>query len=144
MLAEAEANAQQMLNSAYLQTELLGHAKDYGHDNIGLEFILAPSANLESLVNVPGYKPLSNESFDAVLEVELLRLTLKYSLEMEARARLISTHTGAVLSDSQYNFSSEHHSLDEWMAAGAAPLMEAIQRGQASVTQRTAIGGVCY
>lgn len=129
MLAEAEANAKHMLNSAYLQTELLERAQGYGRDNVDLEFIRIPSADPEVLADKPNYEALSNESIDVVLEVELLRLTLEYSLEMEARARLISVRTGAVLSDNQYSFSSEHHWLDEWIADGAAPLTDAIQRG---------------
>lgn len=129
MLAEAEANAKHMLNSAYLQTELLERAQGYGRDNVDLEFIRIPSADPETLEDKLDYKALSSESIDAILEVELLRVTLEYSLELEARARLISVRTGAVLSDNQYSFSSEHHSLDEWIADGAAPLTDAIQRG---------------
>jgi hypothetical protein len=129
MLAEAEANAQQMLNAAYLQAELIEYAQDYGQANVDLEFIRKPGIDPAALVDKPDYAALANESIDVVLEVELLRLTLEYSLEMEARARLISVQTGVVLSDSQYSFSSEHHRLDEWMASGAAPLSEAIQRG---------------
>jgi len=129
VLTEAEANAQHMLNSAYLQTELLEHAQDYARKNIDLEFIRIPSADPKALAVKPNYKTLSNESIDVVLEVDLLRLSLEYSLEMDARARLISVQTGTVLSDAQYRFSSEHHRLDGWIADGAAPLMEAIQRG---------------
>jgi len=129
VLAEAEANAQHMLNSAYLQTGLLEHAQDYGRKNIDLEFIRIPSADPKALAVKPNYKALSNESIDVVLEVDLLRLSLEYSLEIDARARLISVQTGTVLSDAQYRFASEHHRLDGWIADGAAPLMETIQRG---------------
>lgn len=128
-LAEAEANARHMLNSAYLQTELLEHAQEYGLDNTDLDFIRIPDADSETLANKPDYKALSNDSIDAVLEVELRRFSLEYSLEIDVRARLISTRTGAVLSDGHYKFLSERHKLKEWITDGAAPLTEAIQRG---------------
>jgi hypothetical protein len=129
MLAEAEASAQYMLNSAYLQTQILERVKDYGHDNTNLEFIRMSCADQESLADKPDYTALLDESIDIVLEVELLRLALEDSLKMDARVRLVSAQTGAVLSDSQYRFFSEHHKLKEWLADGAAPLTEAIQRG---------------
>lgn len=125
----AAANARNMLNSAYLQTELLGHAEDYGLDNTDLGFIRIPDADPETLANKPDYKALSDKSIDAVLEVELRRFSLEYSLEIDVRARLISTRTGAVLSDGHYKFLSERHKLKEWIADGAAPLTEAIQLG---------------
>ena len=129
MLAEAEANAQNMLNSAYLQTELLKHAQDYGIDNTDFEFIRMPKSDPETLLDKPDYKVLSDESIDVVLEVELLRFSLEYYLEVEARARLISTQTGTVLSDGYYKFLSEPRRLEEWIANGATPLTETIQRG---------------
>lgn len=129
MLAEAEANAQNMLNSAVLQVELLDRAQSYGSENVDLEFIRLPDSDPETLSDKPDYKDLSAKSIDAVLEVELLRLSMKYSLKIEARARLISTKTGAVLSDGQYTFLSEHHRLEAWLENDASPLTEAIQRG---------------
>jgi hypothetical protein len=129
MLAEAEANANHMLNSAYLQTELLERVKNYGHDNTELEFVRMSFADPKAMVDTPDYSALLEDSIDAVLEVELLRISLKYSLEMEAKVRFISAHTGTILSDSQFKFHSEHHKLDEWIENGAAPLTEAIQRG---------------
>ena len=129
MLAEAEANARDMLNSAYLQTELLEHAQDYGLENTDLEFIRIPSADPETLSDKPDYKSLSDESIDAVLEVELLRFKLEDFLEIEARARLISSQTSEVLSDVNYKFFSERHRLKEWIADDAALLTEAIVSG---------------
>ena len=111
-LAEAEANAQNMLNSAYLQVELLDRAQGYGRENVDLEFIRVPGTDPETLVDKPDYKAFSDKSIDAVLEVELLRLSMERSLKIEARARLISTKTGAVLSDGQYTFLSERHRLE--------------------------------
>jgi hypothetical protein len=129
LLAEAEANAQNMLNSAVLQVELLDRTQSYGSENVNLAFIRLPGTDPETLSDKPDYKDLSAESIDAVLEVELLRLSMKYSLKIEARARLISTKTGVVLSDGQYTFLSEHHRLEAWLANDASPLTEAIQRG---------------
>lgn len=129
MLAEAEANAQNILNSAYLQTELLEHVQDYAIDNTDYQFIRMPKFDPETLSDKPDYKMLSDESIDAVLEVELLRFSLEYYLEVEVRARLISTQTGTVLSDGHYKFLSEPRRLEQWIANGATPLTGAIQRG---------------
>lgn len=129
MLAEAEANAKNMLDSAVLQVELLDRARDYGSENLDLEFIRIPGTDPETLTDKPDYKDLSAKSIDAVLEVELLRLSMKDSLKIEARARLISVNTGAVISDEQYTFLSEHHKLETWLANDAKLLTDAIQRG---------------
>ena len=48
VLAEAEENAQNMLNSAYLQTELLEHAQDYGVDNTDFDVLHMPKDNQET------------------------------------------------------------------------------------------------
>jgi hypothetical protein len=128
-LAEAEASAQNMLNSAYLQVELLDRAQGYGRENVDLEFIRVPGTDSETLVDKPDYKAFSDKSIDAVLEVELLRLSMERSLKIEARARLISTKTGAVLSDEQYTFLSESHRLEFWIANDALLLKEVIERG---------------
>lgn len=135
MLAEAEANAQYMLNSAYLQTQILERVQDYGHDNTNLEFIRMSCADPEAMIDKPDYTALLEESIDAVLEVELLRLSLEDSLSMDARVRLVSAQSGTVLSDSQFKFISERHKPKEWIANGAAPLTEAIQRGLRTIAE---------
>jgi hypothetical protein len=66
---------------------------------------------------------------DFVLEIKLLKVALEESLEIDARARLLSVDTGAVLNDSQYQFLSAPHELSEWMADGAAPLKDTIEYG---------------
>lgn len=104
MLEEAEANAQRMLNEAYLQKIILERVLDYGLEKVDFEFVRIPNADPEGLENKPDYNALLDESVDVVLEVELLRLTLKDSLEMDARARLVLPETGAVLSDNYYKF----------------------------------------
>lgn len=128
-LAEAQANAQAMLDSAYLQTEVLHRARDYGLANVNMEFIEIPSLKLDVSLGPQGYAGVSDKSIDLVLEIDLLRIGLKTSLEIEAQARLVSVRTGDVLSDSHYSFVSERHKLDEWTENGAAPLRNAIQRG---------------
>lgn len=135
MLADAEASARVMLNSAYLQIELLEHAREYALENTNLEFIRMPGADPKTLEDEPDYKVLSAESIDAVLEVELLRFKLEDFLEVEARARLISTQTGEVLGDANYKFLSERHRLKEWIADDAALLTEAIIRGLQSLAE---------
>jgi hypothetical protein len=128
-LADAEESAQNMLNSAYLQVELLDRAQSYGRENVDLEFIRVAGTDPETLVDKPDYKAFSDKSIDVVLEVELLRLSMEYSIKVEARARLISTKTGAVLSDGQYTFLSERHRLESWLANDASLLKKVIERG---------------
>jgi hypothetical protein len=128
-LAEAEANTQAMINSAYLQTEVLQRVQDYGHANVDLEFIRLSSFNPESQENNQAYTDLADQSIDAVLEVELRRISFKYSLEMDARSRLVSTRTGDVLTKNKHVFKSESRSLNEWTENGAAQVSEAIQWG---------------
>ncbi len=128
-LAAAEANARRMLDAAYLQTGLLDRTRDYGMDNLDLEFVRGGGAAPKTPLDRPDYDALAGESIDAVLEVDLLRVALGHSLEMTARARLVSVRTGAVLSDGRYMVSSERRRLEEWLADGAAPVTEAIQRG---------------
>ena len=135
MLAKAEANANHMLNSAYLQTELLERVKVYGHDNTELEFVRMSFADPKAMIDTPDYTALLEDSIDAVLEVELIRLSLEDSLEMYARVRFVSVQTGTILSDSQFKFHSERHKTEEWIENGAAPLTEAIQRGLRKIAE---------
>jgi hypothetical protein len=128
-LSEAEANAQAMLNSVHLQTEIVQRAKEYGLANFDLEFIRLPSAGPESRAESLAYASLPDESIDAVLEVELLRISLQKSLEMESRTRLVSSRTGDVLSENKQLFRSEPRTLDEWTENNAAQLSKAIQQG---------------
>jgi len=143
MLTEAEANAQNMLNSGYLQTELLERVLQYGHNHVDLEFIRDPSIDQQYLAEKPDYKSLSSKSIEAVIEVELIRLALKLrdasrsNLIIDARVRLISTHTNAVLSDDTFKFSSPSYTLDEWSVNDAALLTEEIQRGLRRLAEDT-------
>lgn len=134
-LAEAEAIAQNMLNPTYLQVELLERTQNYGLENVDLEFVRVPGTDPENIMDKPDYKDLSAKSIDAVLEVKLLRLSMEYSLKVEARARLISTKTGEILSDGQYIFLSERHQLEDWIKNGASPLIEVIQRGMQTLAE---------
>jgi hypothetical protein len=118
-----------MLDSAYLQREVLQKAEDYGLESLDLELIRLPSASPESPVENQAYTGLQDESIDAVLEVELGRISFDYSLRMEAGSRLVSSRTGEVLCDNKHVFQSESHSLNEWTENGAAQLSEAIQWG---------------
>jgi hypothetical protein len=79
--------------------------------------------------------PLLNQSIDVVLEIDLLKVSLQYALEMEAEARLISVETGDVLNKGHYRFVSEKRRVKGWMADGAAPLTEAIRRGLATLAE---------
>lgn len=135
MLAEAEANAQNKLNSGYLQTELLERVQQYGHDHVNLEFIRNPGTDQQYLAEKPDYKFLSGKSIDAVIEVELIRLALELrsasrsNLVIDARVRLISTHTNTVLSDDTFKFTSPSYTIDEWIVNDAALLTGEIQCG---------------
>mgnify|MGYP001828878356 FL=1 len=128
-LAEAEAHAQAILSSVHLQAEILQRAEDYVLTNVDLEFIRLPNTSPESRVANQAYTDLPDQSIDAVLEVDLHRISLKHSLEMEARSRLISSRMGDVLSENIHVFQSESRSLHEWTENGAAQLREAIDRG---------------
>lgn len=134
-IAEAEANTQAMLDSVNLQTEVLQRAQNYGHANFDLKFIPLPSASQESRVGGQAYTGLPDESIDAVLEVELLRISLQKSLEMESRTRLVSSITGDVLSENKQLFLSEPHSLEEWTENNEAQLSETIQQGLTMLTE---------
>lgn len=129
MLADAELSAQRILNSAYLQTQILERVSDYGHENTDYEFVRTPGADQKAFTSKPDYQTLSAESVDAVLEVKLLRLALEDSLEIVARVRIVVAPSGIVLSDSQYRFVSQPRRLEEWLANGAGALDEAIVRG---------------
>jgi len=128
-LSEAEANTQAMLNSAYLQAEVLQRVQDYGSTNVDLEFIHLSSLNPEAQAENQAYTDHVDQSVDAVLEVEWSRMSLKYSLEMEARSRLVSSRTGDLLSENKHVFKSESRKLNEWTENGAAQVKEAIQWG---------------
>jgi hypothetical protein len=128
-LERAEANARRALDSAYLQTSILDRTREYGHENSDLEFLRIPVTGSLVASDKSDYRRLESEAIDAVLKVDLVSLSLEEFLEMKARGRLVSVQTGAVLSDSEYLFLSERRRLNEWMANGAAPLTEAINRG---------------
>ncbi len=128
-LAEAESNARAMLETGYLQAQVVERAQAYARDHVDLQFIRTPWADPETFAEEPSYAELSIEEFDTVLEVELVRLTLERTLEMEVRTRLVSVDNDTELSNAQYQFTSEARRLEEWMANGATPLEEGIARG---------------
>ncbi|UCE53615.1 MAG: hypothetical protein JSV31_30990 [Desulfobacterales bacterium] len=135
-LKEAEANARAMLQTPYLQTQLINHARNYATDNTDIQFIRMPEADPEIISEKPNYAALSAEGVNNVLELELTHLSFDWSvlshtpsLKMGARARMISVDTGAVLSDGRYEFISESRQLKEWAENGATKLTEAIERG---------------
>jgi hypothetical protein len=136
-LKEAETNARARLHSAYLQTQLIDHAIDYANHNLALQFIRMPSADPRIIYEKPNFAALSAEGFDHVFELELTRLSFGRSrfgsdtpyLKMEARARLVSVDTGAVLSDERYKFLTEQRPLEDWAANGAAMLTAGIENG---------------
>jgi hypothetical protein len=129
MLADAELNAQRLLNSAYLQTQILERVSDYGHENTDYDFVRTPGSDQKAFASKPDYQDLSSDSVDAVLEVSLLRLALEDSLEIVARVRLVAVPSGDLLSDSQYRYVSQPRRLEEWLANGASTLDEAMVRG---------------
>ncbi len=128
-LAQAEARAKQALNSAYLQAELLHKAANYGYNTPDIRFVALPTVETGSLLTRKERATIDGKPVDHVLEIDLLRLSLVYSLEMQARARLISLKTGDILSEVEYRFVSEPRELEGWMADGFAPLTETIERG---------------
>ena len=129
LLREAEANAQQLLDSGYLQESLLERVRNYGYGNAELEFFRLPDADQGAFAVPPHSIDSSFKTTDFILEIKLLKVVLKGSLEIDARARLLSVDTGAILNDSQYQFFSVRHKLTEWMADGAAPLIKTIEYG---------------
>jgi hypothetical protein len=139
MLAEAEAQAKYILDSAYLQNKLLAKVEEYGNDQADIEFIRMPSADQDVLLDEPDYSALTDESIDAVLEVELISLILKRHsgssssqlsrLILDSRIRLVSVHTGIVLSDNQYKFFSLYNDLETWIDNDATVLESELQRG---------------
>jgi len=95
-----------------------------------------PLADPKIISERPNYKELSAKGFDNVFELELIRLSFDWSvlshtpsLKMEARARMVSVDTGAVLSDGRYEFTSESRPLKEWAENDAAILVAAIEQG---------------
>lgn len=129
LLREAEANAYQLIDSGYLQKSLLERIRNYGHENVELDFFRLPDADHGALAVPPRSMDSLLKPTDFVLEIKLLKIALEESLEIDARARLLSVDTGAVLNDSQYQFLSVRHDLTEWMADGAAPLKNTIEYG---------------
>lgn len=129
VLAQAEARARQVLNSAYLQSELLHMAANYGYNTRNIAFVALPKVDSDSLRTRRQPATIGAKPIDHVLEIDLLRLSLAYSLEMEARARLISLRTGDVLSEAEFGFVSEPRDLEGWTADGFAPLTETLERG---------------
>jgi len=135
MLEEAEANAKSTLTSAYLQVKLLEAAKRYGQDNTDLDFIRVPRADMDGQISKTDYKTLMGEPIDVVQEIELLRVKLEDTLEMQAEARLISVQTGALLRKGHYSFVSEKRTPKTWMVDGASPLKEEIERGLVTIAE---------
>jgi hypothetical protein len=127
-LAKAEANARAMLESDYLQGKILERIHDYGSENVDLQFIRIPSADPTVLADKPDYSVLKRDGIDAVLEIQLVRITFEEALGMEARARLTSTNAAVVLGDARYEFVSDRRSLKEWTADGAAALSTVVAR----------------
>ena len=136
-LAEAEAKSKEILDSAYMQNELLARIQEYGNSHVDMEFIRTPSVDPEVLLDKPDYTLLVKQSFDAVIEVEILRIALKaydsknklIRLIMQTRIRLVSTHTGKILSDNQYEYTSSGYQLEEWLTDAGALLTSEFERG---------------
>lgn len=129
VLADAELKAQQLLDSAYLQTELLKEAERYGNDNLEIRFIRLPETNSAKYLEIENNNVSPDKKTDLVLKIDLLRMSFEYSLEIDIRARLISAKTSKVLSDNDYKYLSERRQLEEWMKNGAQNLNDAIQQG---------------
>jgi hypothetical protein len=121
-LAKAEANARAMLDSAYLQGKILERIHEYGSENLNLQFIRVPTADPRILADKPDYSVLKRDGIDAVLEIQLVRITFEEALGMEARARLTSPNAGVVISDARYEVVSDRRSVEEWTADGAVAL----------------------
>lgn len=128
-LAEAEKNAEQLLTSGYLQSQLLERVIDYGSQNTEQAFIRMPSADRLAFSAAANYRSLSQQAIDQVLEVKLLRIGLRHALEIDARVRLVSVQSGKVLHVADYRFSSKERDLPGWMADNAKALSGAIQQG---------------
>lgn len=135
-LAEMRALVERIIDCAFYQNMLLEKVAEYGKANVAIEFIRIPSADQEALLDKPDYSTLLNESFDAVLEVELPLLALKKStqskdirLELVSRIRLVSTHSNDVLSDNLYRYHSSTYEPDIWFSNEAELLATEIQRG---------------
>ena len=125
-LNEAEASARAILETGGLQNQILERAHAYASKNV--------SYTVERAATVDSAK-LSKQGFDTVLKVELTRIALRGSLQMEARARLVSLDDGSVLSEAQYGFSTLERSLQEWMANEARVLVDAIEEGLVSLAE---------
>lgn len=128
-LAEAESNAQRVLSSGQLQSQLLADVSDYASLNTDLEFTREPTVDRKPASVSPNYQVLSSKGFDLILEVRLLRIALQRSLEMDARARLISAQRGTVLSEQDYRFTSGARNLASWLGDGGRALPETLQIG---------------
>ena len=134
-LAEAEASARANLDTGALQARILERAQVYARENVSYQLEPAQSAGSEFRPEWPSYAALSKQGFDTALEVEFIRISLKNSLEMEARARVVSLNDGDVLSSAQYGYASVGLTLEEWMADGAAPLTNAVAQGLESLAE---------
>jgi hypothetical protein len=135
LLAESEAEAKKILDSAKLQSRVLDHIQSNGDENTELEFMRFPGAHVKALEKYPYQKNLNGNTIEAILEVELLRIAFVYSLQIEARVRMISTATNAVMSDSHYVYISEHRKPDEWIANGRESFSHTLQQGINSIVE---------
>ena len=134
-LTDAESKARQLLDTAFLQTELLTRAENYGKANLDMNFLRLPPGDTQMLLETPDNKTFSDNSIDVVLELNLLRISLAYSLDLYAQARLISVKTGEVLSDDKYTYTSAPHDLEEWIRDGAEPLSAVIEMGLETIAE---------
>jgi hypothetical protein len=142
-IKEAEENARAKLNSAYLQTQLINHARTYATNNIDFQFIRVPSADPQFISEKPNYAALSGEGFDIVFELSLTNLSFGGArlgfdapyLKMEARARLISVNTGKVQIDRRYKFLTKGRPLKDWASNGAVMLTAAIENGLQKIAE---------
>jgi hypothetical protein len=134
-LEQATTAARQMLQSDALKEELLRRAGDYARQNAELTFVRKPYLSPNANAAPPDYSQLRQEGVDAVLDVKLESLKLERSLSMTAHARLLSVSSGALLNEGQYEFLSEHRPLEGWMANGAQPLAQAVDRGLSALAE---------
>ena len=134
-LAEAEASAHANLDTGALQARILERAQFHAQENVSYQLVPVQSAGTGSRPEWPSYAVLSEQGFDTALEVEFIKISLEGSLQMEARARLVSLTDGDVLSSAQYGYASPDRTLESWMADGAAPLVGAIEEGLDSLAE---------
>ena len=128
-LAQAESDAQRVLSSGQLQSLLLAAIANYAGHNTDLEFARESRIDRRPSSGAPNYAALSAAGFDLALEVGLRRIALQRSLEIDARARLISAQSGTVLSDQTYRFTSGERDLASWLGNGGKALPATLQLG---------------